>query len=91
MSEQRKPKSFMEELDEWTHANVVMPLYEADRYEPDKLAGGNVSEFQTAVEAVKRAIREKVLESYKNGIKAGSRPLPTGARKETSRAQAQAR
>jgi len=26
MSEQEKPKSFMQELDRWTEANVIMPL-----------------------------------------------------------------
>jgi hypothetical protein len=40
---------------------------------------------------VKKAIREKVLESYKNGLKAPSRPVPAGARKEAKHAQAQAR
>ena len=77
----------MQELDQWTHDNVVMPLYEADPYEPDNLAGGNVSEFQTAAEAVKRAIRQKVLESYRNGQAAGQRP----ARKEQKYAQAKTR
>ena len=73
MSEQEKPKSFMEELDQWTDANVIRPLFEADSYEPANAAGGNVSEFQVAAEAVKKAIRQKVLESYRNGQKAGPR------------------
>ena len=87
MSEQKL--TYMQQLDAWTDANVVTPLYEADPYEPDSLAGGNVSEFQTAVETVKRAIREKVRESYCNGLKAaGQKP----ARKEPKGyAQAQTR
>jgi uncharacterized protein YegL len=74
MSEQEKQKSsFMQELDQWIDANVVQPLLEADQFEPDSLAGGNVSELQTAIAAVKRSIREKVLQSYRNGQAAGPR------------------
>jgi hypothetical protein len=71
MSEQKQ--SFMQQLDEWIDGNVITPLLEADPYEPDNTAGGNVSELQTAVETVKKAIRAKVLESYHNGQAAGPR------------------
>ncbi len=56
MSEQ-KPKSFMQELDLWTEATVVMPLADPNQE-------GN---FEVAVEQVKKAIRQKVLESYCKG------------------------
>lgn len=73
-----KAKGFMAALDEWTDANIVTPLYEADPYEPDNLAGGQISEFQTAVKVVKNAIWQKVLESYHNGQLAASRAQKGG-------------
>ena len=69
MSEQ-KQSGFMQELDAWIDANVVHPLVEADRYEP---VGSATSELMLAVDVVKRAIRQKVLESYRNGQQAGPR------------------
>ena len=60
----------MQRLDEWIDANVVRPLTEADRYEP---VGSATSELMLAVEGVKKAIRAKVLESYRNGQQAGPR------------------
>jgi hypothetical protein len=55
MSEQ---KSFMQELDLWSDANVVGPLSSADP---------NHETWPAVVEQVKKAIRQKVLESYRNG------------------------
>ena len=52
----------MQQLDEWTDTTAIMPL--ADPRNEDN--------FDAVVEQVKKAIREKVLESYKNGIKAGT-------------------
>ena len=59
MSEQQKPKSFMQELDEWTETHVAKPL----------LMANATPEYgwDSALEAVKKAIRTKVLESYRNG------------------------
>jgi hypothetical protein len=59
MSEQEKPKSFMQELDEWTETHVAKPL----------LMANATPEYgwDSALEAVKKAIRTKVLESYRNG------------------------
>ena len=86
MSEQKM--SFMQELDHWTDANVITPAFNATQ-----------DDWEPAVAEVKKAIREKVLESYKNGCKAGagharkefreggSQPV----RKERGYAQAQAR
>jgi hypothetical protein len=57
MSEQ---KSFMQQLDEWTRATVIQPLHEA-------ITEGDGEDCDAACEAVMKAIREKVLESYRNG------------------------
>ena len=67
MSEQKK-SSFMQELDLWTEANVIGPVFQ--------VASEPTSEDEkvtAAIEAVKRAIRQKVLESYRNGQQAGPR------------------
>jgi hypothetical protein len=59
MSEEKS--SFMQQLDAWTETTVIMPLCDPSRE----------SEFDAAVEEVKKAIRQKVLESYRNGQAAG--------------------
>ena len=64
MSEQEKATSFMHELDRWSESNIISPLY-AGESSPD--------DWMEAVERVKRAIRQKVLESYRNGQVAGPR------------------
>ena len=66
MSEQ-KPRSFMQELDQWIEEEVFENLYAIWNESQD----GNMN---ATAESVKKAIREKVLESYKNGIKAGAKP-----------------
>jgi hypothetical protein len=72
MSEQEKPTSFMEELDKWTDANVVQPL-EQGVY--DDLKTNDPAFRDELVQGIKKAIRQKVLESYRNGQKAqGSKP-----------------
>jgi hypothetical protein len=67
MSEQReKPQGFMAELDQWTEANVFGPLLTTDEEgEPEELSN-------EVLDQVKFAVRQKVLESYKNGCKAGA-------------------
>jgi hypothetical protein len=62
-STEDKPKSFMQELDEWAEAAVIEPIYLACQMGPEMMVTTNVS--------IKKAIREKVLESYHNGQKAG--------------------
>jgi hypothetical protein len=70
MSEQQeKAKSFMLELDEWTEAAILMPLFDEAREYDDKHTIG----WAKAVEQVKKAVRTKVLESYRNGQQAGPR------------------
>ena len=62
MSEQ-KQSSFMQELDRWTEATIINPLAEVANDEFD----------HELVEEIKKAIRTKVLESYRNGQQAGPR------------------
>ena len=48
----------MQELDQWSQSNVIDALYNSDPIEGD---------WNGIVEQVKKAIRTKVLESYRNG------------------------
>jgi hypothetical protein len=66
MSEQEKPKSFMQELDQWTDAAILAPLLWTNE------EGETEEVSEHTLKQVKYAIREKVLESYKNGCKAGA-------------------
>ena len=79
MSEQEKPKSsYMQELDQWIKQEVILPLdYAGIGDEPE-----NAEEVVRA--KVSKAIRTKVLESYRNGQAA--RPAkPRAVRKEPRR------
>lgn len=67
MSEQARAKTFMEELDDWTNASVIVPLTRACEERSEKA-------YHEAAEAVEKAIRSKVLESYRNGQAAGKKP-----------------
>ena len=64
MSEQEKKPSFMEELDRWTESTIIGPLFASETDGED---------WKPAIERVKKAIRQKVLESYKNGLRAKPR------------------
>jgi hypothetical protein len=81
MSEQKL--TYMQQLDAWTEATVINPLHEA-------ITDGDGADCDATCEAVKKAIREKVLESYKNGLAAAGRKLAP-ARKEQRYAQAKTR
>ena len=63
----------MEELDQWSQANVIDALYNSDPIEGD---------WNQMVEEVKKAIRTKVLESYRNGkaAAAGVKSRPSSFR-----------
>jgi hypothetical protein len=61
MSEQKL--NYMQQLDAWTN-QAVFSLLEADGFMPGA---------ETALD-IRKAIRSKVLESYKNGLAAGNRP-----------------
>ena len=54
----------MQELDEWSEANIFRPLFHTDP---------NQDDWQTVKQQVKKAIHTKVLESYRNGQQAGPR------------------
>ena len=68
MSEQTKPKSYMQQLDEWIEGTVITPLVDPLELDPNE-------DFEQTIRGVKKAIREKVLESYHNG-KATAIPGP---------------
>jgi hypothetical protein len=73
MSEQKT--SYMQELDLWSEANIIGPLFNTD---------GNQEDWEPTVEQIKKAIRTKVLESYRNGQAAGP-TKPRGAFKPRQR------
>ena len=64
MSEQEKPKSFMEELDQWIEEEVFENLYAIWNESQD-------GRLDASASSVKKAIRQKVLDSYRNGQEAG--------------------
>ena len=64
MSEQKQESSFMQELDRWTESTIIGPLFASETDGED---------WEPAIERVKKAIRQKVLESYRNGQVAGPR------------------
>ena len=66
MSEQKT--SFMEDLDQWSDANVISPLVYSDEDSDESF-----EDAQRKLDQVKQAIRAKVLESYRNGQQAGPR------------------
>ena len=71
MSEQKT--NYMAQLDQWSDAEVIGPLYDAvidlgDDFTPE--------DWDLAVQPVLKAIREKVLESYRNGQAAGPSKWP---------------
>jgi len=61
----------MQELDRWTESNVIGPLLYSEAGEED---------WEESVQRVKKAIRGKVLESYRNGQAAGPRRSATAPR-----------
>jgi hypothetical protein len=72
MSEQ-KQSSFMQELDRWTESTIIGPLFASETDGED---------WEPAIERVKKAIRQKVLESYRNGQVAGPRSRLWSGRRE---------
>jgi hypothetical protein len=66
MSEQKQPSNFMQELDRWTDANIIYPLRTVDDL--------NQEDWEETVAQIKKAVRIKVLQSFRNGQKTGLRP-----------------
>src|SRR4051812_13164066 len=66
MSEQiKKPSSYMQELDKWIEEQVIEPLQ-------DQWSRAMDGDMAANTDSIKRAIKQKVLESYRNGQKAGA-------------------
>ena len=78
MSEQKI--NYMAELDAWTDEAIIDRLMLDDEEETQPVSDEDIAH-------IKSAIREKVLESYKNGCKVGAGHV----RKEMSHVQAQTR
>ena len=62
-STEDRPKNFMQELDAWTDQAIIEPIYRACQLGPEMMVTTNLS--------VRKAIRERVLESYHNGQTSG--------------------
>ncbi len=68
-----KKKSFMEELDEWTEKTILAPVL--DHFIGfDRVGEESDEDWDALNAAIKKFVREKVLESYRNGQKAAPRP-----------------
>jgi hypothetical protein len=69
-------KNFMAELDEWIESRVIEPLFAVwkgqDEVEGDPQSYKGV---ELTTYGVRRAIRDKVLESYRNGQNAPQKPF----------------
>lgn len=79
---QNHKENYMAQLDGWIDAQVIEPLFESwefqERVADDESAKEAAQEVEETRKAVHKAIREKVLESYRNGQKAkGSKPSYT--------------
>ncbi len=61
----KEKTNFMASLDKWTEENVIFPIYDAAKdFMDDLLTSEDLNVIQ---EITKRKVREKVLESYRNG------------------------
>ena len=63
---QEEKTNYMTILDQWVDASVIAPLADAYQHGPEET-------IVNAKNYVRRAIKEKVLESYHNGQKARPR------------------
>jgi len=70
----KEQSGYMAELDAWIEVFVIRPLHEAWKHQDVAFADPHSEEtVQAAVATVRKSIREKVLESYRNGQDAGPR------------------
>ncbi len=76
-AEQKPQKGFMAELDAWAEKVIIEPLKQAlidvERAPEKEFREEAEGILITEVAVIKKAIREKVLESYRNGQAAGPR------------------
>jgi hypothetical protein len=61
-----EPRNYMSALDQWSEEVIITPIADALTHGPEEV-------IVRARELAKRAIREKVLESYHNGQNAAPR------------------
>ena len=57
----------MQELDQWTQANIIDPMMFSFAEDDD-------DGWEETADRIKKAIRQKVLDSYRNGQGAAQRP-----------------
>ena len=65
---------YMQQLDEWTQEFIIDPLYKgwaAVENAPDEVREKSQAELTEVALTVKKAVRERVLQSYRNRQKAG--------------------
>ncbi len=65
-----KKRGYMAELDSWADENVITPIWDLARSRKEDRPA---EEGDQVLNDVRQAIRDKVLESYRNGQKAGPR------------------
>ncbi len=58
--------SYMGELDAWTGTYIIAPLYEAAQKHTDGTPESDKAMYKLDA-TIKKLVREKVLESYRNG------------------------
>ena len=65
----KEKTNFMASLDEWTENNIIFPLFRVARgYDKDSDGTAESDAAMYELDAtVKKLVREKVLESYRNG------------------------
>lgn len=74
-TDQNKNQSgYLAELDAWVEHFVIRPLYEAWRLQEDQGPSKHTEEtVNQTVTTVRKSIKDKVLESYRNGQEVGPR------------------
>lgn len=73
-SKTKEQTGYMTELDAWVEHFVIKPLHESWRNQDIAFADPHGEEtVKATVATVRKSIRDKVLESYRNGQAAGPR------------------
>jgi len=77
MSQQsNQPSRYMAELDVWTDSTIIKPLFAVwQRQQQDRDIAAANEAVERAIDEVKKEVRTKVLDSYRNGQKAGPRKV----------------
>ena len=73
-TERPQAGGYMQQLDEWLDENVINKLAAAvESYAVDEDQEKAAADLEPVVEEVKKVLKEKILESYRNGQAAGPR------------------